>query len=70
MKKAKDLRMDVYVDADFSGNYGFEPPSESVSAKSRMGFVIYLGGFPLLWKSKLIDCICLSTAEAEYIQCT
>ena len=37
-----------------------------MSAKSRMGFVIKLGNCPLVWKSSLIPCICLSTTEAEY----
>ncbi len=31
-----------------------------------MGYIIYLADFPLLWKSKLISVICLSTSEAEY----
>jgi hypothetical protein len=66
VKRAKDLRMDIFVDSDFAGQWGYEPSSEPVSAKSRMGYVFYLAGFPLMWKSKLIDCICLSTAEAEY----
>jgi hypothetical protein len=66
VKKAKDLRMDVYVDADFASRWGVDPDTEPSSAKSRMGYVVYLGHFPLFWKSKLIDCICLSTAESEY----
>ena len=66
VKKAKSLTLEVYVDADYSGQYRVDPDTDPASAKSRMGYVIYLGGFPLIWKSKLIDCICLSTAEAEY----
>ena len=31
-----------------------------------MGYIVFLGGFPLLWKSKLISETCLSTTEAEY----
>ena len=60
------LRFDVYSDADFCGRYKVDPVEDPTSAKSRMGYIVYLASFPLFWKSKLISCICLSTAEAEY----
>ena len=60
------LRVDCYVDADFSGLFGRDPSSESSSAKSRTGFIIQIGGFPVVWLSKLQSCISLSTTEAEY----
>jgi hypothetical protein len=66
VKKAEKLSLEVYVDSDFAGLYKVEADSSPVSAKSRMGYVIFLGNFPLIWKSKLIDSICLSTMEAEY----
>jgi hypothetical protein len=31
-----------------------------------MGYIISLGGCPLVWKSQLISCITLATAESEY----
>ncbi|CAB9518123.1 expressed unknown protein [Seminavis robusta] len=31
-----------------------------------MGYIISLGGCPLVWKSKLLSSVCLATAEAEY----
>ena len=31
-----------------------------------MGYIISLAGCPLVWKSQLIGCICLATAEAEH----
>ena len=33
---------------------------------SRSGYIIFLGGLPLFWKSKLINAIAVSTQEAEY----
>lgn len=36
------------------------------SAKSRMGLIIKLGECNLVWMSRLIDAVCLATAEAEY----
>ena len=35
--------------------------------KSRTGYLIRLGGCPLVWKSKLHTLIAVSTMEAEYI---
>jgi hypothetical protein len=66
VKVGAPLNVEVYCDADFAGLYKQEPDSQPTASKSRMGYVIFLGGFPLLWKSKLISETCLSTAEAEY----
>jgi hypothetical protein len=60
------LNLTCHVDADFAGLYHSEPDSIDTSAKSRMGYIIRLGGCPLLWKSKLILRIVLSTAKSEY----
>jgi hypothetical protein len=60
------LDLDAFCDADFAGLYGKEPDTEPTAAKSRMGYIIKLGGCPLVWKSQLITEITLSTAESEY----
>ena len=61
-----DLSIDCYVDADFAGLHGRDPDHEPSSAKSRTGYIITLGGCPILWKSKLQTEISLSTLESEY----
>ena len=61
-----DLSIDCYVDADFAGLHGRDPDREPSSAKSRTGYIITLGGCPILWKSQLQTEISLSTLEAEY----
>ena len=61
-----DLSIDCYVDANFSGLYGRDPDYAPSSAKSRTGYIITLGGCPILWKSQLQTEISLSTLEAEY----
>jgi hypothetical protein len=66
MKPDGTLAINCMSDADFAGLFKHEPMNEKSSAKSRMGWIISLGGCPLIWKSKLIDSICLATAEAEY----
>ncbi len=66
VKVRKSLDIQVFVDSDFAGLYKQDPDAEPSSAKSRMGYIIFLGGFPLYWKSKLTQEICLSTSEAEY----
>jgi hypothetical protein len=61
-----NLSIDCYVDADFAGLHGRDPDDSPSSAKSRTGYIITLGGCPILWKSHLQTEISLSTLEAEY----
>ena len=63
--KNKDLEM--FVDADFSGNWKKEEAHIRDSARSRHGYVITYQGCPLLWKSQLQTEIALSSTESEYI---
>jgi len=67
IKPSKDLRLDLYADADFAGLWNIEDPHDPVCVKSRTGYVLTLGGTPVLWGSKLQTEISLSTTEAEYI---
>jgi hypothetical protein len=61
-----NLDLDCFVDADFAGLYRRERDDNPTAVKSRTGFVITLGGCPLIWKSQLQTEIALSTMEAEY----
>ena len=61
-----DLILKCYVDADFAGLYKVKPSEDSSSARSRTGFIIFLGPCPLIWKSYLQTEVSLSTLEAEY----
>ena len=65
-KPTSALSLDSFVDADFAGLYRREEDKSIDSAKSRAGYIIKLGGCPIIWKSQLIPTICLSTAESEY----
>ena len=67
MKPNQDITLDLYVDADFAGLWSYEDPHDPSSVRSRTGYVITLGGVPIIWKSKLQEQIALSTMEAEYI---
>ena len=67
MKPSKDLTLDLYVDSDFAGLWSYEDPLDPSCVQSRMGYVITLGGVPIIWKSKLQEQVALSTMEAEYI---
>ena len=66
MKPDGTLALNCWSDADFAGLYNVDPPQEVSSAKSRMGYIIKLGGCVVVSKSQLISCVCLATAEAEY----
>ena len=61
-----DLLLKCYVDADFAGLYKIDSSEDSSSARSRTGFIIFLGPCPLIWKSYLQTEVSLSTLEAEY----
>ena len=60
------MQLECYVDADFAGLYGHEPPETPLCVKSRTGYIISLGGCFILCKSQLQSTIALSTSEAEY----
>ena len=60
------MQLKCYVGADFAGLYKVDPDTLSSSAKSRTGFIIFLGHWPLIWKSFLQTEVALSTLEAEY----
>ena len=66
VKPTGKLDIKLYVDADFAGLFKHEAESDPDSARSRTGYILLLGGFPLIWKSNLQTKIALSTLEAEY----
>ena len=61
--------MDItaYVDADFAGLWGVEDSNDPVCVRSRTGYVLLVGGIPVIWASKLQTEIAVSTMMAEYI---
>ena len=61
------LALDNYADADFAGLYGTEPQASADSARSRIGYIIFFNGVPLVWKSQLCSEITTSTLHSEYI---
>ena len=66
-KPIQKLILDCYVDADFAGLWNVENSHDPISVKYRTGYVLTLGGCPLVWASKLQELVSLSTVEAEYI---
>jgi hypothetical protein len=61
-----EVAIDCYVDADFAGMWGYEDKDDPTSVKSRSGYVIFVMGCPVVWKSKLQSGIATSTMESEY----
>ena len=66
-KVDKTKGLEVYVDADFAGNWANADTDNADGVLSRTGFVICYANCPIVWCSKLQTEIALSTAEAEYI---
>ena len=57
-----------YVDADFCGNWRSEDaPDDPSTAKSRAGWIVFYAGCPIIWASKLMTQVTLSTTESEYV---
>ena len=65
--KGNPLDINCFVDADFAGLWNIKDESDPHCVRSRSGWVVTIGGCPIVWKSKLIAEICLSTMESEYI---
>ena len=62
-----NLRIELYVNADFAGIYTSEDKTDPISVKGRTGILLTFGNIPIFWISKLQPEIVLSTLEAEYI---
>ena len=60
------MHLEMFVDADFAGMYGYELPEDPMSVKSRSGYIIKLGSWPIIWKSYLQGHQSSSTLESEY----
>ncbi len=61
------LDLECYADVDFAGIWGYEDPQDPHCIQSHTGFVILLGGCPILWTCKLQTYTALSTMDMEYI---
>ena len=68
LKPSDNDGIEVFVDADFSGNWDPKTPhKDRDTARSRHGYIVSYEGCPLLWKSQLQGEIALSSTESEYI---
>ena len=60
--------LEIYVDADFTGNWGKEEAfNDRDTASSRHGYFIMYVGCPIVWKSQLQTEIALISTESEYM---
>lgn len=66
LRPKSDHQLEVYVDADFVGNWNVEEADQRDTARSRHGYYIMYAGCPVSWKSQLQGEICLSSTESEY----
>ena len=61
------LQLDCYVDANFDGLWNFEEYQDPIYARSKTGYVLNLGGFPVQWSSKIYTEWTLITTKAKYV---
>ncbi|MFN7263289.1 MAG: reverse transcriptase domain-containing protein, partial [Cyanobacteriota bacterium] len=68
LQPQKDRSFEVFVDADFAGNWHKDiAGTDADTARSRHGYIIMYAGCPIVWKSQLQTEIALSSTESEYI---
>ena len=60
IKPTQNLRIDLYA-------WNSKNPCDPICTSSWTGFIITIGGVPLVWKSKLQTKTALSSMESEYI---
>ena len=58
--------LELFVDADFAGNWDPENTADIDTARSRHGYIIKCANCPVIWKSQLQREIALSSTESEY----
>ena len=58
-QKSRHATIEAFCDSDWAG--------DKEKRRSRMGFIIFVNGFPVTWKSTKQDVVALSSAAAEYI---
>ena len=66
-KPDKIKGLELYVDADFAGNWKNAGEEHPENCMSRTGYLIRYNGCNIMWKSQLQTEITLSTAESEYV---
>ena len=66
LKPSGNNKVDVYVDSDFAGLWPYEDRTDPSCVKSRAGFIISVSQCPVIFNTKLMPDIALSTMEAEY----
>jgi hypothetical protein len=64
-----DKDMEVFVDADFSGNWDGAESHNRDTARSRHGCITMHAGCPVSWKSQLQTETALSSTESEHAGC-
>ena len=62
----KGRGLEVWVDADFAGNWNRSENEDRNTARSRHGYVIIYEGYPIIYKSQIQTEIFLSSTEIEY----
>ena len=66
LKPDKTKGIEVFVDADFAGNWNKTDNNNPNTARSRHGYIVKFMGCPIVWKSQLQHEIALSSTESEY----
>jgi hypothetical protein len=68
LRPDKTASFQVFVDADFAGNWVPEEAQDDINtARSRYGYIVTYHGCPVTWASKMQTEVALSSTESEFI---
>ncbi len=65
--KPTGTSFDIYIDANFAGNWKQSKAESQDTAHSQHGYIILYAGCPILWASQLQMEIALSSTESKFI---
>ena len=66
LRTSNAIELEVFVDADFSGNWDKNEAWDRDTARSRHGYIVSYYGCPIIWKYQTQTEIALSSTESEY----
>ena len=66
LKKTKGKDMEVFIDADFAGNWDSKESQDRDTSRFRHEYIVAYQGCPIILKSQLQTYIAFSSIESEY----
>ena len=66
LRPSNSRELEVFVDADFTGNWNKNEAWDRDTTRSRNGYIVSYHGCPIIWESQMQTEIALSSTKSEY----